>query len=75
VAAGYALVGPMLEAYKAGDEPEEFDATWDELSVFRNAIPKDVKALRDTAQRHVADGETDIQLQFPEYAPLSWESE
>jgi hypothetical protein len=75
VAAGYAVVGPMLEAYKAGDEPKEFDATWDELSAFRNAIPKDVKALRDTAQRRVADGETDIQLQFPEHPPLSWESD
>jgi thiol-disulfide isomerase/thioredoxin len=27
VAAGYAVVGPMLEAYEAGNAPEEFDAS------------------------------------------------
>ena len=75
VAAGYAVVGPMLEAYKAGDAPEEFDASWKELSDFRNAIPKDIRALRDEAQRRVSEGEKDIQLLFPEYPLLSWESE
>ena len=74
VAAGYAVVGPMLEAYKAGNAPEEFDASWDELSDFRSAIPKDIRALRDEAQRRVSEGETDIQLLFPEYPLLSWES-
>ncbi len=75
VAVGYAVVGPMLAAYKAGNAPEEFDASWDELSVFRNAIPGAVRELRDEAQRRVAEGEQDIQLRFPEYPPLSWESE
>ena len=75
VAAGYAVVGPMLAAYKAGNAPEEFDASWDELSDFRNAIPKDIRALRDEAQRRVSEGEKDIQLLFPEYPLLSWESE
>ena len=74
VAAGYAVVGPMLEAYAAGDAPDEFDARWDELSGFRNAIPGDIRELRDEAQRRVSGGEQGIELQFPEYPPLSWES-
>jgi thiol-disulfide isomerase/thioredoxin len=73
VAAGYAIVGPMLAAHKDGNAPEEFDASWDELSAFRNAIPGDIQALRDEAQRRVSEGEEDIQLEYPEYPPLSWE--
>ncbi len=74
VAAGYAVVGPMLAAYKAGDAPRQFDARWDELSAFRNAVPGAIRELRDDAQRRVSAGEDDIQLDFPEYPPLSWES-
>jgi hypothetical protein len=73
VAAGYALVGPMLAAYKAGNAPEEFDASWDELSGFRNAIPGAIRELREEARSRVSKGEDGIQLQFPEYPPLSWE--
>jgi len=75
VAAGYAVVGPMLEAYEAGNAPEEFDASWNELSGFRNAIPGDIRELRDEARRRVSEGDKDIQLEFPEYPMLSWESE
>lgn len=75
VAVGYALVGPMLEAYKYGNAPEEFDASWDELSGFRNAIPRDIQRLRDEALQRVSEGEEDIQLHFPDHPPLSWESE
>jgi thiol-disulfide isomerase/thioredoxin len=74
VAAGYAVVGLMLEAYEAGNAPEEFEASWDELRDFRMAIPDDIQALRDEAQRRVSEGEEDIQLEFPEYPLLSWES-
>lgn len=74
VAAGYAVVGPMLKAHKDGNAPDEFDARWDELSAFRNAIPGDMNALRDEAQRRVASGEEDIQLEYPKYPPLTWES-
>jgi thiol-disulfide isomerase/thioredoxin len=74
VTAGYALVGPMLAAYKAGNAPENFEASWDELSKFRNAIPGAIRELRDEARRRVSEGEEGIQLQFPEFAPLSWES-
>ena len=75
VTAGYAVVGPMLEATVAGDRPKEFDASWDELAAFRTAIPGDIRELREEAQRRVAEGEEDIVLVFPEYPPLSWESE
>ena len=75
VTAGYAVVGPMLEATVAGNRPEAFDASWDELAAFRTAIPDDVLELRDEAQRRVAAGEEDIQLEYPEYPVLSWESE
>ncbi len=74
VAAGYAVVGPMLAAYKAGNAPGEFDARWDELSAFRNAVPGAIRELREEADRRVAAGEEEIQLNFPEYPPLSWES-
>ncbi len=75
VAAGYAVVGPMLEAYKAGNAPEEFDASWTELRDFRMAIPDDIRELRDEARRRVSEGDDDVQLVFPEYPLLSWESE
>jgi len=75
VAAGYAVVGPMLEAYKGGNAPEEFEASWDELRDFRMAIPDAIRELRGEAQRRVSAGQEDIQLQFPEYPLLSWESE
>jgi len=75
VAGGYAVVGPMLAAYKDGNAPENFDASWDELSSFRNAIPDDIRELRDEAKRRVSEGDKDIQLQFPEYPLLSWESD
>jgi thiol-disulfide isomerase/thioredoxin len=75
VAAGYAVVGPMLKAYKDGNAPENFDASWNELRDFRMAIPDDIRELRDEAQRRVSAGEEDIQLAFPEYPLLSWESE
>ena len=73
VAVGYAVVGPMLEAYKAGNAPEEFEASWNELRDFRMAIPDGIRELREEAQRRVSAGEEDVQLVFPEYALMSWE--
>lgn len=73
VAAGYEVLGPMLEAYKAGNEPEDFEARWNELRDFRGAIPGDLDSLRNEARRRVDAGEENIQLQWPEYPPLSWE--
>ena len=66
---------PPLAAYEAGNAPEEFDASWNELRDFRMAIPDGIRELRDEAQRRVSEGEKDIQLKFPEYPLLSWESE
>lgn len=73
VVAGYAVVGPLLAAAEAGNRPEEFSASWDELSKFRNAIPTAVQELRTGARRRVAAGEENVQLVFPHFAPLSWE--
>ena len=75
VAAGYAVVGPMLEATVAGNRPDDFDARWDELAKFRIAIPGDIHELRNEAGRRVFEGEKNIKLVFPEYPLLSWESE
>ena len=65
----------MLEAYDADNAPEDFDARWNELAAFRMAVPGDIRDLRAEAERRVAAGEEDIQLSFPEYPLLSWESE
>ncbi|MCH9695209.1 MAG: thioredoxin family protein [Gammaproteobacteria bacterium] len=72
---GYAAVGPMLQASVEGNEPEDFDASWDELRDFRAAIPNATRDLRDEAQRRVSDGEQDIILLFSEFPLLSWEKE
>ena len=74
VAAGYAIVGPMLQALKDGNKPDEFDARWDELRDFRVAVPKHVRRLREEALDRVAAGEEDFDIQYPSLPPLSWES-
>ncbi len=75
VAAGYAVVGPMLEARVAGNSPSDFNVRWDELSAFRNAVPGDVQALKAEAERRVAEGDESVELEFPEYPELSWEAD
>jgi thiol-disulfide isomerase/thioredoxin len=75
VAAGYAVVGPMLEASIAGNAPEDFESSWDELRDFRVAIPGDIRELRDEAKRRVSEGDPEFQLLFPDYPLLSWETE
>ena len=74
VAVGYAVVGPMLAAYKDDNVPEGFDASWNELRDFRMAIPNGIRELRVEARRRVSAGEKDIELTFPEYPLLSWEN-
>jgi hypothetical protein len=39
------------------------------------AIPDGIRELREEAQRRVSEGDKNIQLAFPEYSLLSWESE
>lgn len=73
VAMGYAYVGPKLAARVAGNSPADYQVSWDALRDFRMAIPKDILALREEAERRVAAGETDVQLTYPDYPPLAWE--
>ena len=75
VAEGYEVLGPLLKEHKAGNTPDDLDAKWEELYAFRSAIPGDIQDLRDEAERRVMAGEQGIKLDYPEYAPLSWETE
>lgn len=70
---GFAVVGPMLAAYKKGEKPEKFDSYWRQLHTMRSQLPKDLIRLRDDAQAKIASGEKEAQLQFPTYAPFDWE--
>ncbi len=69
----YAVLTPMLEAYKNGDRDQWSDKTWDEISKFRMQVPVDMDALRQEARQRVAAGEENIKLKFPEYPAFSWE--
>ena len=71
--ASYAVVGPMLRAYKEGEAPPEFEDYWDELSEFRNGIPGLIDELREQARHRVAHGEDRARLDYPEFAPFSWD--
>ncbi|MEM7432766.1 MAG: thioredoxin family protein [Pseudomonadota bacterium] len=74
VAGGYAVVGPMLKALKEGNRPDDFRSRWDELRDFRIRVWADIRALREEAGRRVSAGEADIELEYPRYPALSWES-
>jgi len=71
----YALLGPMLHAYKKGDKEAFSQATWDEVRDYRYQVPLDVEALRVEARERVAAGQTDIQLNYPVYPAFSWDQE
>ncbi|MFI2812607.1 thioredoxin family protein [Microbulbifer sp. JSM ZJ756] len=71
--AGFKVVGPMLAAYKEGEEASEFEHYWKQLYEMRTRLPRDLQRLRREARQRVADGETDIQLDFPVYAAFDWE--
>jgi len=73
--AGYAVLGPMLKAYDDGDQPALFDATWMEVRDFRYKVAADIDMLRADALAQAAAGEKDIRLDYPEYAPFSWDTE
>ena len=70
----YAVLGPMLKAYKEGDEDEFSEDNWNEVRDFRYKVPLDVDALRTLARERVAAGEAEIKLDYPEYPPFSWET-
>ncbi len=69
----YAVLAPMLQAYKQGDEDAFSQATWDEVRDYRYQIPVDVETLQVEARERVAAGETDIQLNYPVYPAFSWD--
>ena len=71
----YAVLAPMLHAYKNGDKDAFSQATWDEIRDYRYQIPVDVEALQVEARQRVAAGETDIQLNYPVYPAYSWDQE
>ena len=71
----YAVLAPMLRAYKAGDKEAFSEETWNEVRDFRYKIPADVEALRSEARQRVAAGETDIKLNYPVYPAFSWDSQ
>lgn len=69
----YAVLAPMLHAYKKGDKDAFSQATWDEVRDYRYQVPVDVDALQVEARERVAAGETDIQLNYPVYPAFSWD--
>jgi len=71
----YAVLAPMLRAYKAGDKEAFSEETWNEVRDFRYRIPADVETLQTEARQRVAAGETDIKLNYPVYPAFSWDSQ
>lgn len=69
----YAVLGPMLRAYKEGDKKAFSDKLWNEVREYRYRVPADIAVLRAEARRRTAAGETDIPLDFPAYPVFSWE--
>ena len=71
----YAVIGPLLKAYKAGEEPAHFEDYWNEVRDYRMQVPRDLDVLRAEALLRVSSGERDITLEYPEYPAFSWEIE
>ena len=69
----YAVLTPMLTAYKAGDKDAFSEDTWDEVRDYRYQVSADVENLRVEAHERVAAGEADIQLTYPVYPAFSWD--
>ena len=71
----YAVLGPMLKAYKEGNEEAFSDNYWNQVSDFRYKVAQDVDELRNEANARAAAGEHGIILLYPEYPAFSWETE
>jgi len=69
----YAILAPMLHAYKEGDKDAFSEDTWNEVRDYRYQVSADVEKLRLEAHERVAAGETDIQLSYPVYPAFSWD--
>ena len=70
----YAVLAPMLTAYKEGDKDAFSEDLWNEVRDYRMKIPADLEALRAEARERVAAGETSIKLDYPVYPAFSWDS-
>jgi hypothetical protein len=71
--AAYAVLGPMLRAYKDGDKAAFSEPHWNAVRDFRYRVPKDLETLRSEALERTSAGETGIQLNFPQYPAFPWE--
>lgn len=71
---GFSVVGPLLAAFKAGEDPEQFEAYWQQLGAMRSQLGKDLPRLRREARAMTAAGTEGGALEFPVYAPFDWES-
>ena len=71
----YAVLGPMLEAYKAGNKEAFSEEYWNSGRDFRYKVAHDVDALRAEARERVAAGENKIRLNYPEYSAFPWDKE
>ena len=69
----YEHLSPMMAAFHAGDLKSYSSKKWEELRDYRTQVPKDLTELREQARQRVSNGETDIELDYPEYPVLSWE--
>jgi hypothetical protein len=68
----YAVIGPLLRAYKAGEEPENFEAYWEEVRRFRMSVARNVETLRSVARELASAESGEIILDYPEYPAFSW---
>jgi len=71
----YAVLGPMLEAYKAGNKEVFSEEYWNGVRDFRYKVAHDVDTLRADARERVNAGENDIKLDYPGYPDFPWETD
>jgi len=69
----YAILGPMLKAYKEGEKEAFSDEYWNAVRDFRYQVPADVDSLRAGVRERVAAGEIKISLDYPQYQAFPWE--
>lgn len=72
--AAYRVIGPMLQAYKEGNPPEQFENFWNLVRDFRLKVAIDVENLRRDAVARTSAGEKVAELTYPHYAAFPWET-
>lgn len=72
ISAGYEIVGKMV-LMEPADRPKNMMDYWMEIRKLRFAVADDVLALKQEARQRIANGEQNVQLNFPTYAPYSWD--